>query len=147
MKEKGLWLKKEGDKEGDQKEDDKEDNNMPFVLMRRFLLGTGAEPANCQVDNATKVIAEILLQTEYGPGVNEEVNVVVLNISKADTNEAVKCFKYEGACALRAGVTYTIQTPMFTLPTGKYQIFTGFIGNPLTRPLGECGISMKEVTC
>jgi hypothetical protein len=118
---------------------------MPLVQMRRFLLGTGAEPSGCQVDNATKVKAEIIIQDEYP--VPEEIQSVEINIADTTTGKKIKCFRWNGYCGLRTGVIYTINTPVFTLPVGKYGILTAFIGKPLEVTRGECGISLSEVSC
>lgn len=119
---------------------------MPLVQARYFLLGTGADPAGCSVDNATKIRAEIILQSEYP--VPEEVSLMEVKIANVNTGVCVKKFSWTGACALRTGVTYTIDTPITgPLPVGTYGILLGFAGAPLSRSLGECGISLSEVSC
>ncbi len=122
---------------------------MPLVQLKRFLLGTGAEPVNCQTDNITKVIAEIVFNTEYGLGVNEEMNMIEITIVKAGTNTCVKKFRWEGACALLYTTTYMAQTQMSILPIGSYNILTGFIGSPQSRTLIRCEevFTLKEVAC
>lgn len=119
---------------------------MPLVQAKFFLLGTGAEPAGCQVDSATKVIAEVILQSEYP--VPEEVTMMEVSITNINTGVCVKKFRWTGACALRSGVTYTIDTPIFgPIPVGTYAALLGFAGAPLSRTLGECGINLAEVVC
>lgn len=119
---------------------------MTLVQLKRFLLGTGAEPINCQVDSITKIQAEIIMQSEYP--VPEEVTMMEVNIANVNTGACVKKFRWTGACALRAGVTYVIDTPIFgPIPVGTYGILLGFVGAPLSRTLGECGINLTEVTC
>lgn len=118
---------------------------MPLVQARYFLQANGNEPVNCSVDSITNVVAEIILQSEYP--VPEEVTMMEVKIADVNTGVCKKMFRYTGACALRTGVTYTIDTPNFVLPTGKYDILLGFAGAPLSRSLGECGISLSGVPC
>lgn len=119
---------------------------MPIVQARFFLKADGSDPAGCQVDSATKIQAEILLQSEYP--VPEEVSMMEVSIANVNTGACLKKFRWTGACALRTGVTYTIDTPITgPLPTGTYSILLGFTSAPLSRSLGECGINLTEVSC
>jgi hypothetical protein len=119
---------------------------MPLIQARYFLLGTGADPINCQVDSATKIQVEVIIQSEYP--VPEEVNMAEISIADVNTGICIKKFRWQGACALRTGVTYTIDTPIFgPIPKGTYGILTGWVGEPLSRSLGECGINLAEVAC
>lgn len=119
---------------------------MVLIQARFFLLSNGNEPPGCQVDTITRVITEAIVQSEYG-STHEEVNMLEMTVVQAGTNNCVKKFRWTGACALRAGVTYTIDTPNFLLPAGSYNIQMGDAGSPLSRTLGECGINMSEVSC
>lgn len=119
---------------------------MVLIQARFFLQSDGHEPSNCQVDNITRVIAEAIIQSEYG-STHEEVNMLEMRIVQAGTNNCVKRFIWNGSCALAAGSTYTIDTPNFLLPVGSYQIQMGDTGSPLSRSLPECGINMSEVSC
>lgn len=119
---------------------------MPLVQAKFFLLANGNEPAGCSVDSATKITAEVILQSEYP--VPEEVTMMEVKIANVNTGVCVKAFRWSGACALRSGVTYTIDTPIFgPIPVGTYAALLGFAGAPLSRTLGECGINLTEVTC
>jgi|CXWL01.1.fsa_nt_gi hypothetical protein len=119
---------------------------MPTVEAKFFLLANGNDPTSCQVDNATKLVAEVIIRSEYP--VPEEVTMMQIQIANVNTGACMKMFRYTGACALRTGVTYTIDTPIFgPIPVGTYGILLGFSGAPLSRSLGECGISLKEVPC
>jgi hypothetical protein len=119
---------------------------MPLVQARFFLKADGNDPTGCSVDNATKIIAEVILQSEYP--VPEEVTMMEVKIANANTGICVKKFSWTGSCALRTGMVYTIDTPIFgPIPVGTYGILLGFAGAPLSRSLGECGISLREVPC
>lgn len=119
---------------------------MPLLQARYFLLANGADPTNCQVDNATKLTAEVIIQSEYP--VPEEVNMAEISIADVNTGACIKKFRWEGACALDVGRTYNIDTPIFgPIPKGTYGILTGWVGKPLTRSLALCGINLKEVSC
>ena len=123
---------------------------MPSVEARYFTLANGNEPPGCQVDSNTKVIGEILILSDFGT-LNEEITLVEINVARSDNGQHIKCFRWTGDCALRAGVFYTINTPQFILPAlpagANYTILTGFSSMPLSRPLPECGINLAEVTC
>lgn len=119
---------------------------MPLVQAKYFLQSNGNWPINCSVDSITNVVAEIIYQTEYP--VAEEVTMMEVKIADANTGVCKKTYRWTGSCGLRLGVTYTIDTPNFVLPTGKYGILLGFAGAPLSRSgVGECGITLKEVPC
>lgn len=118
---------------------------MPLVQLKRFILANGNEPVDCSVDSITNVKAEIIYQTEYP--VAEEVTLMQVKIADVNTGVCKKMFEWTGACGLRLGKTYFIDTPNFVLPIGKYGILLGFVGAPLSRSLGECGITLKEVPC
>ena len=123
---------------------------MVLVQLRQFVLANGSNIPNCQADSNTKITAEILILSEFG-SVNEEIMMMEINIIRSDTGQHVKCFRWTGDCALRAGVTYTIDTPIFILPAlpqGAYYVLaTAFSSRPLSKPLPECGINLLEVTC
>lgn len=119
---------------------------MPLVQARYFLTAIGNDPAGCSVDSATKIVAEVLLQSEYP--VPEEVTMMEVKIANASTGVCIKKFSWTGSCALRTGMIYNIDTPIFgPIPVGTYQIQLGFAGFPLSRSIGECGITLKEVPC
>lgn len=121
---------------------------MAFVQARFFLLSNGNEPPACQVDTITKVIAEVIIQSDwYDQGVGEEVNMLEIKVVQAGTNNCIKQFRWNGACALLAGSTYFVDTSNFSLPAGSYNILMGSSGKPLSRAIGECGINMSEVSC
>lgn len=120
---------------------------MAIIQARYFVLANGNRPTDCSVDNATKIVAEVIINSEYP--VDEEINMLELTIVKAGTNDCVKKFRWQGACGLRKGVTYTIDTPIFgPLLAGSYRIQMGQAGEPLSRSgVGECGINLLGVAC
>ena len=123
---------------------------MVLVQLRQFVLATGSEIPNCQVDSNTKLTAEIQMMSEFGSA-PEEIMMMEINIARSDTGQHVKCFRWTGDCALRAGVTYTIDTPIFTLPAlpqgAYYALATAFSSIYLSKTLPECGINIVEVAC
>lgn len=119
---------------------------MPLVQARYFLTALGNDPIGCSVDNATKLQAEVILQSEYP--VPEEVTMMEVKIANASTGACIKKFSWTGLCALRTGMLYNIDTPIFgPIPVGTYVISLGFSGAPLSRSIGECGITLREVPC
>lgn len=121
---------------------------MAYTQAMFFLLSDGREPSGCQVDTITRVVVEVIIQSEwYSQGVGEEIGMLEIKVVQAGTNNCVKQFRWTGACGLNAGSTYFVDTPNFLLPTGSYNIQSGSFGSPLSRALGECGINMVEVSC
>lgn len=123
---------------------------MPLVQAKFFLQANGNDPINCQVDSNTKIIAEVIIQSEYP--VTEEVDMMEVSIADVSTGICVKKFRWERgtswAGALIPGHTQTIDTPIFgPIPKGTYSILLGFIGKPISVSLGEGGINLKEVPC
>lgn len=120
---------------------------MPLVQAVFFMLADDSEPVGCSVDNATKLKVEVIMQSQYGSS-PEEINNMLVVVADAATGNAIRCFDWNGLCALRGGVTYTIDTPIFgPLPTGKYIIKRAFGYGPLTKTLAECGINLGEIPC
>lgn len=121
---------------------------MALVQAKYFILANRDDPVGCQVDNATLVAVEAILQSDWrDQGVGEELNSLEIRVVQTGTNTCAKKFAWNGACALKANFTYTIYTPSFLLPIGSYNILMGSSGSPLSRTIAECGINLAEVSC
>lgn len=118
---------------------------MAVIQAKYFVLSNGNRPTNCSIDDSTKIRAEIIINSEYP--VDEEIDMLQLTIVNA-SSYCIKKFLWQGACSLKRGTTYTIDTPIFgPIPIGSYHILTGQSGMPLSRTIGECHINLAEVSC